>query len=257
MKNSLCIDMIYVTRSEHGWVWATTEQLLEGMEIACRLGLAGVEFWNWEGRDLDALQTRQQALGLTVTAISSKHGDLLGDPTALDKVEHGFAESIPVAQRFGCKNLILNANCYPKQLPRAAVREAMAQGLRRIVPLAEQAGVTVLLEPLSGGFFQSSAEAFDLIDTTESCAVKLLYDLYHFQLIEGNLTNTLRTNLNKIGHIHGAGVPARGELTDGELNYPFLLRTLEELGYDGWFCMEFFTFDHREEKLAASCSILR
>ena len=85
----------------------------------------------------------------------------------------------------------------------------------------------------------------------------MIYDIFHFQNIEGQLTESIKANLDLIGDIHGAGAPMRAELTVGEVNYPFILQTLEELGYEGNFCLEFFTFQDREAKVAASCSILK
>ena len=69
--------------------------------------------------------------------------------------------------------------------------------------------------------------------------VKLLYDIFHFQNIEGQITETIKKNLNLIGDIHGAGAPMRAELTVGELDYTFILNTVKELGYEGNFCLEF------------------
>ena len=256
MRYSLCIDMIYVSRGANGWIWATNEQLLQGMRLAKQLGLPGVEFWAWEGRDLDALQELQNELDLEVTAICMKYGDRLGIADADDDLERGFLESARIAKRFCCRNLILNANLCPRDLPRGEVLHEMARQLRFLAPLAEREEITLLLEPLSEGFFQSSSEAFSVIEQVDSRAVRLLYDIYHFQIIEGNILNTIRKYLPLIGHIHGAGVPARESLHDSEVDYRFLLQQLQQLGYDGWFCLEFFTFDHREAQLRKTCELL-
>ena len=257
MRYSLCIDMIYVTRGPHGWIFATSEQLLAGMELAARLGLPGVEFWAWEGRDLPALARRQQELGLEVTALCVKDGDRLGQPDALPALRQGLQQSLAVARDFDCRRLILNANLCPRDAARAEVLRNMAASLRELAGPAEDAGVTLLLEPLSEGFFRSSAEAFEVVQAAQSPAVRLLYDLYLFQLIEGNLTGTLREKLPLIGEIHAAGVPDRGTLLTGEVDYRYLLQQLRALGYDGWFCLEFFTFAQREQQLQAACALLR
>ena len=133
----------------------------------------------------------------------------------------------------------------------------MVEGLKRIAPLAEKEGLTILVEPVSGNYFRDSKEAFDILKEVNSPSVKLLYDIFHFQLIEGNILNTLKENLDWIGHVHGAGAPMRCELTDGELNYRFLLNELEKLGYDKFFGLEFFTFTDREEKVRKSAELVR
>ena len=109
---------------------------------------------------------------------------------------------------------------------------------------------------MTDGFFTSSKQAFGLIESVGSEHVKLLYDIFHFQNIEGKITETVKNNLKWIGDIHGAGAPMRAELTVGELDYRFILNTIKVLGYDGNFCLEFFTFENREEKVKASCTVL-
>ena len=256
MKYSLCADIMYLTIGEHGPIWASTEQILECMDLAERFDMQGIEFWSWEDRDLDAICRKKDALGLEISAICAKGGGLLGTASALDEMVQGLRESIPAAQKLGCKNLIYNAGQYPRQAPREEVHNAMLEGFRRLTPLAEQAGLTLLLEPVSGGYFCDSAEPFSIVEQAGSDAVRVLYDIYHYQLMEGNIANTIRKYLPLIGEIHGAGAPERCELTRGENDYRFLLQYLQELGYDGWFCLEFHTFERREEKIEASCSVL-
>ena len=128
----------------------------------------------------------------------------------------------------------------------------MVEGLKLLAPLAEQAELTVIAEPLSGKFFRDAKEPFDIIREVNSPNVKLLYDIFHFQLIAGNITNTLRENIGLIGHIHGAGAPDRGDMTEGELNYSYILEQLSKTGYDKYFGLEFFTFVNREEKVRKS-----
>jgi hydroxypyruvate isomerase len=106
----------------------------------------------------------------------------------------------------------------------------MVEGLKRLAPLAEQAGLTVIAEPLSGKYFRDAKEPFDIIREVNSPNIKLLYDIFHFQLIAGNITKTLRENIDLIGHIHGAGAPDRGDLTESELDYSYILEQLSKTG---------------------------
>ena len=132
----------------------------------------------------------------------------------------------------------------------------MVEGLKRLAPLAEQAGLTVIAEPLSGKYFRDAKEPFDIIREVDSPNVKLLYDIFHFQFFAGNITNTIRENIDLIGHVHGAGAPDRCELTDGELNYSYILDQLSKTGYDKYFGLEFFTFVDREEKVSKSAKLV-
>jgi HAMP domain-containing protein len=129
--------------------------------------------------------------------------------------------------------------------------------LEQVLPLAEEAGLTILVEPLSGKYFRDSKEAFDILREVNSRNILMLYDIFHFQQIEGNITNTIKNNIDWIGHIHGAGVPARCEITDGEVDYRFVLNVIKETGYDRYFGLEFFTFTDCEEKVRKSAELLR
>ena len=156
----------------------------------------------------------------------------------------------------GVKNLIIRDDFYPVDAPREEIHAAMVEGLKKLAPLAEEADLTILVEPLSGKYFQDSKEAFDILREVGSKNILMLYDIFHFQQIEGNITNTIKNNIDWIGHIHGAGVPARCEITDGEVDYRFVLNVIKETGYDRYFGLEFFTFTDREDKVRKSAELL-
>ncbi|MCF0134443.1 MAG: TIM barrel protein [Blautia sp.] len=256
MKYSLCADIMFVAVGEKGPIWPDTDGIVNAMQFAKDNGLTGIEMFGLEGRDLDLLAAKSKELGVEIRACVSKGAVLLGDPAKTEELVKAFAESVPMAKQANCNKLILNAECYDKNAAREAVLAAMEEQLKRIAEIAEKEEVMVLVEPLTGGFFRSSEEAFGLIRAVGSNHVKLLYDIFHFQNIEGKILDTLKNNLDLIGDIHGAGAPMRAELTVGELNYEFILNSLVEMGYEGNFCLEFFTFQNREEKVAASCGIL-
>ncbi|MCF0136497.1 MAG: TIM barrel protein [Lachnospiraceae bacterium] len=256
MKYSLCADIMFVAVGERGPIWPDTDKLIEAMQFAKDNGLTGIEMFGLEERDLDLLAAKNQELGIEIRACVSGGAVWLGDPAKTEALVEAFCASVPKAKQAGCSKLIFNAECYDKTISREEVLAVMEKQLKLIAPVAEKEGVTVLVEPLTGGFFLSSAEAFGLIKAVDSSNVKLLYDIFHFQNIEGKILTTIKENLDLIGDIHGAGAPMRAELTVGELNYEFILNSLIEMGYEGNFCLEFFTFENRAEKVAASCSIL-
>ncbi|MDZ7632566.1 MAG: TIM barrel protein [Gemmatimonadaceae bacterium] len=119
-------------------------------------------------------------------------------------------------------------------------------GLRRIMPLAEQLGVTVIMELLNSKvdhkdyMCDHTAWGVELAKRVGSPRFKLLYDIYHMQIMEGDVIRTLRDNFAYIGHVHTGGVPGRHEIDDAqELNYPQIMRSLAELGYSGYVAQEF------------------
>ena len=256
MKYSLCADIMFVRVGENGPIWPDTDGIIEAMKLAKKNGLTGIEMFDLEGRDLDRIAATSKELGIEIRACVSAGASLLGNPAKTDELVSLFSESVPKAKQIGCDKLILNAADYAKELSAEEVLAAMEDALKRLAPIAEKEGVTVLVEPLTGGFFTSSKQAFGLIKNVGSEKIKLLYDIFHFQNIEGQITETIKNNWNLIGDLHGAGAPMRAELTVGELDYAFILNTVKDLGYEGNFCLEFFTFQNRDAKVEASCTVL-
>lgn len=257
MKFSMCADIMFVAAGEHGPIWPDAKGLRKAMELAKANGLTDIEFFDFEGRDLDAVAEASRETGVGIAAICQKNGKLWGAPDRIDEFVEGFRESVAAARVLNAQNVIVSDELYAKEASREEIHAAMVEGLKRIAPLAEEAGLTVLAEPLSGAYFRDAKEAFDIIREVDSRNVLLLYDIFHFQLIAGNITNTIKENVDLIGHIHGAGAPARCELTEGELNYRFILNEIKNSGYDRGFGFEFFTFTEREEKVRKSADLVK
>lgn len=256
MKYSLCADIMFVGIGERGPVWPDTDGIINAMKLAKENGLSGIEIFSLVNRDLDKIANAAKELSMEIRSAVCRAAIHLGNPEKEAELIEAFKEDVKLAKIVGCPKIVLNADGYAKELSDEEVLASMTKTLKVLAPIAEENEITVLVEPLTGGFFKSSKVAFDLIKAVDSDNVKLIYDIFHFQNIEGQITSTIKENLPLIGDIHGAGAPMRAELTVGEVNYPFVLATLEELGYEGNFCLEFFTFQDREKKVADSCSIL-
>jgi hydroxypyruvate isomerase len=124
--------------------------------------------------------------------------------------------------------------------------EACVTGLKRIAPLAEEHGVTVCVELLNSRVdhadYQGDRTAFGVavIEAVGSPRVKLLYDIYHMQIMEGDVIRTIRRHVAHIGHFHTGGVPGRHEIDDGqELNYRAVARAIADIGFQGYVAHEF------------------
>jgi len=257
MKCSLVADIMFVAPGEHGPVWPDEKGLCKAMDLAKSNGLSAIEIFDFEGRDLELLAAEAKKRDMEIISFCQKNGKFWGDPAHLDEFVQGFCDSVEAAKKLGASNVIVSDDLYPTDLPREQVHAAMVEGLKKLAPLAEQAGLTVIAEPLSGKYFKDAVEPFDIIREVDSPNVKLLYDIFHFQLIAGNITRTLRENIDLIGHIHGAGAPDRGDMTEGELDYSYILEQLSKTGYDKYFGLEFFTFENREEKVWKSAKLVR
>jgi hydroxypyruvate isomerase len=125
------------------------------------------------------------------------------------------------------------------------VRRSVLEGLAETAALAEKAGVTLLLEALNtrcdhpGYWLSSSDEAARLCREVGSRRLRVLFDIYHMQIMEGDLLRHIEANLDVIGHFHAAGVPGRHEPGEGEVDYGWLIDRIAGLGYTGILALEY------------------
>lgn len=185
--------------------------------------------------------------GLTVSAISAHQPLTIGLNRfeQHDRIEQEIRANIIHAQRLGIRNLI----CFSgnrEGLDDTKGIEVTAAGLARVAPLAEEAGVTLVLELLNSKVDHPDYQAdhtwwgLQVCRLVSSPRVKLLYDIYHMQIMEGDIIRTISTTHGMIGHYHTAGNPGRNELGDAqELYYPAILRAIKETGYNGYIAHEF------------------
>ena len=126
-----------------------------------------------------------------------------------------------------------------------AMRKSVVTGLERTARNAEKYGINLWLETLNdkidhaGYFLTRSDEGAAICREVGSPRLKLLFDCYHVQIMEGDLCGHIRKNLDVIGHLHAAGHPGRHELWLGETNYPFLVKEIDAMGYSGVFALEY------------------
>lgn len=209
-------------------------------------GANAYEFWSWWDQDLDAVEAAQRAAGLKPAALCTRFIPL-NDPARRADYISGLRQSISVARRLGCPTLISQIGQALADVPREAQHDCIAEGLRACAPILEDAGVTLVIEPLNvlvnhpGYYLTSSAEGFELVRQAQSPNVRLLFDVYHQQITEGNLIANLTANAPLIGHIHVAGNPGRHEiLGESEIHYPSVFAALKRAGYDGAVGLEYF-----------------
>lgn len=163
-----------------------------------------------------------------------------------DAIEDVLKHKLDLAVRYGVPNLIVFSG-NRAGLSDEAGALATAEGLRRLAPLAEAAGVTLVLELLNSKVdhpdYQCDHTAWGVLvmNLVNSPRVKLLYDIYHMQIMEGDIIRTIREVAAPwIGHVHTGGNPGRRDLDDAqELWYPPIMRTLVEIGYTGFVGQEF------------------
>jgi hydroxypyruvate isomerase len=212
---------------------------IELFRAAKQIGYAATEWWGI-GDDFEDLCRAALDAGLRIASFSG-HGSL---PDGLNKrsnharIEDELASNIEKAKRYNIPGLIcFSGNANAGQSDEDA-REATAEGLRRVAPLAEAAGVNLNLELLNskvdhpGYQCDHTAWGVDVMKRVNSPNVKLLYDIYHMQIMEGDVIRTLRENIGHIGHFHTAGNPGRHDMDDTqELNYRGICKAISDTGY--------------------------
>jgi len=174
-----------------------------------------------------------------------------GIPKGWNRVEHHDAlvkkteELLPKVAAAGIPNTIVFSGNREGQADAEGAKNCIA-GLKRIAPLAEKHGVTLLFEILNskvdhGDYqFDHMAYGLEVVKAVGSPRVKILYDIYHAQIMEGDVIRTIRDHIGSIGHFHTGGVPGRGEI-DGsqELNYAAICKAIADSGFQGFVAQEF------------------
>jgi hydroxypyruvate isomerase len=152
--------------------------------------------------------------------------------------------AIEYAQVARCPNLHLMAGVVPAGAERAALHATYVSNLKHAARRLQPLGMRALIEPLSertvaNCFLRSSAQAAQVLDEVAADNALIQYDLFHMQIMEGNLADTVARLLPRIGHLQIADVPGRNEPGTGEINFDFMLRHIDRLGYSGWIGCEY------------------
>ncbi len=167
------------------------------------------------------------------------------DPARTDEFRRSIDVALDYARATGCKTLHLMAGKIAADADHAACARTLVDNIRLAADAVAGDGITLVLEPINtkvdipGYFYDTTAAALEIIDAADRQNVKLLYDIYHMQIMEGDIARTIERLLPRIGHIQLADNPGRHEPGTGEINYPWLLGRLDALGYDGWVGCEY------------------
>ena len=156
----------------------------------------------------------------------------------------GVATAIEYAKALGTPRLHAMAGLLPAGGDRALHHRTYVDNLRYAAAETAKHGITLLIEPINprdipGYFLNTQAEAHAVREEVGAPNLKVQMDIYHAQIVEGDIATKLRRFLPHIGHIQIASVPERNEPDRGEVNYAYLFRLLDELGYDGWLGCEY------------------
>jgi hydroxypyruvate isomerase len=217
------------------------------------LGFDAAETYNWKGLDLNSVKTACKESGVELLSMCTTEFRMT-DPTYREAWLDGLKESCEAAAELGVKRLITQVG-QDTGAPREQQHAAIVETLKQATPILEKYGVTVLPEPLNtyvnhpGYYLWSSAEAFDIIREVDHPNVKVVYDIYHQQVMEGNIIPSVVNNLDCIAHLHSAGHPGRHELQYGENDYRVIFDAIDKAGYKGACGLEYTPLMEPDESL--------
>lgn len=224
---------------------------LDRFAAAAKAGFKGVEYLFPYDFDKDELAERLRQHDLQQVLHNLPAGDWAAGergiaclPDRVGEFQEGVGRAIEYAQALGCSQLNCLAGLAPPEADADALRETLVSNLRFAADALGSAGIRLLIEPINtrdipGFYLTGTRQALEIIDATESDNIGLQYDIYHMQIMEGDLASTIERHLGRIGHMQLADTPGRHEPGTGEINYPFLFGFIDRLGYRGWIGCEY------------------
>lgn len=158
--------------------------------------------------------------------------------------QQGVTRALHYAKALGVKKINCLSGIKPSNQSEARTRDVFMENLRFAATQLEAEGIQLLIEAINtqdipGFWLNNSDQAFEIIEKLDKLNVAFQYDVYHMQIMEGNLINTLSANKNQVAHIQIADVPGRNEPGTGEINFPNLFKALDAMGYSGYISLEY------------------
>ncbi len=165
-------------------------------------------------------------------------------PDRVEEFRAGVDKAITYARALGCPQVNCLAGIAPAGVDAKTAEDVFVGNLKFAAERLEKAGIRLLVEPINtrdipGFFLTNTRQALGILDRVGSENLYIQYDIYHMQIMEGNLARTMEANLPRIAHLQLADNPGRHEPGTGEINYPFLYDFIDGLGYAGWIGAEY------------------
>lgn len=235
---------------------------LDRFDAACRAGFTGVEYLFPYEFHADGLLSRLRRFGLRQVLHNLPAGDWAAGergiaclPGREQEFRDGVDRAIRYATTLGCGQVNCLAGIAPANLPETALQDTLIENLRYAESRLAEEGISLLIEPVNtrdipGFYLNRTAQARRIIESGGLTNTYIQYDVYHMQIMEGDLARTIAANLDLIRHIQIADNPGRNEPGTGEINYDFLFRHLDGVGYDGWVGCEYKPLGHTMDGLA-------
>ena len=227
------------------------QDFLDRFDAAAKAGFEAVEYIGPYDHEPEVVLDRLKRNGLTQALFNLPPGDWAAGergiavlPDRIDEFRKGVDTAIRYAMALGCEQVNCLAGIAPAGVSADDLENIFVENLRYAAGRLKEEGIRLLIEPINtidipGFFLNNSRQALAIIDRVGSDNLYLQYDIYHMQIMEGDLARSIETHLDRIAHIQLADNPGRHEPGTGEINYPFLYDHLDRIGYTGWVGAEY------------------
>ena len=229
----------------------TERDFLDRFDAAAAAGFKGVEYLAPYDHAPDVIAARLKKNGLSQVLFNVPSGDWAGGergiavlPNRVEEFRVGVDKAIAYAETLGCPQVNCLAGIVPAGMAADAAEDVFVENLKFAAGKLGAAGIRLLIEPINtrdipGFFLNTTRQALGILDRVGSENLYIQYDIYHMQIMEGDLARTIEANLPRIAHVQLADNPGRHEPGTGEINYPFLYAFIDRLGYSGWIGAEY------------------
>ena len=241
-KISVCIDMMFASHD-----------FFDRFEAVKRSGINTIEFWRWTIKDIDMVLRKLNELDMKISIFNMDSSDeklsndLLRGILNTGRVEEfisALKESIPVYKKLGAKAMIVLIGDETKAFTLEEQKENVYKCLKAAAPIVEENDVTLIVEPLNsfdrvGYSMPYVTPVLEIIERVDCPNIKILYDIYHQNMMGDFDIEEIRRNIKRIGHFHVADAPGRHEPGTGKVDYVSILNEILKMDYDGYIGLEY------------------
>lgn len=247
----------------------TEWEFMDRFGAAARAGFKGVEYlfpYAYPAaelrRQLDIHHLQQVLFNMPPGDWDSGERGIACHPDRIEEFRAGVAAALEYAKVLGNHRINCLAGIVPQGVDYETAEATFIANLKYAAAQLDQAGIMLVMEAINtrdipGFFLNNSAQALAIRERVGSANLALQYDIYHMQIMEGDLARTIEDSLDAIQHMQLADNPGRHEPGTGEINYPFLLKHIDALGYDGWISCEYRPLTTTEDGLDWAREFLR
>ncbi len=242
MKHSCCIDMMF-----------SNIDFYDRIAQVKRSGIDAVEFWKWSNKDIDRviIEKEKNGLDFSVFNIDCKDERLSYDLSRgilnagrKEEFLSALEESIPIYHKLGAHGMIVLIGETMDGISKLKQRDNVFDCLKAAAPIAQSNGVTLVVEPLNNidrknYFMPYATDLFDILKGLNSPNIKMLYDIYHQNMMGDFSIDDIKENIDLIGHFHIADCPGRHEPGTGNIDYRQIIGEINRLDYKGYLGLEY------------------